>query len=187
INIGVHIHLALQELLSREVSPLESVVLTFGKFTGGDAANIIPASLVMEGTLRTFNEKLRTHLLERINEICECTAKAFRGSAVAEIKGSTCSLQIDSKTADIIAEGWKKEEGLTTVLSEYKMSGSEDFAEIAKLVPSSFFVLGGGTATDGCHVGLHNPAIVLSEASLPYGAAAYASGAAAWLQAYFCN
>ena len=59
INIGVHIHLALQELISREVDPAEAVVLTFGKFQGGGAANIIPATAVMEGTLRTFNEELR--------------------------------------------------------------------------------------------------------------------------------
>ena len=47
INIGVHIHLALQELLSREADPAELVVLTFGKFQGGDAANIIPSSAVL--------------------------------------------------------------------------------------------------------------------------------------------
>ena len=64
INIGVHIHLALQELISREVDPAEAVVLTFGKFQGGGAANIIPATAVMEGTLRTFNEELRARLLE---------------------------------------------------------------------------------------------------------------------------
>lgn len=183
INIGVHIHLALQELLSREISPSESVVLTFGKFTGGDAANIIPAFMVMEGTLRTFNETLRAQILERIKEICECTAKAFRGSVAIELKGSTSALQIDSKTTDIVAEGWKKEEGLESALSDQRMSGSEDFAEIAKLVPSTFFVLGGGTADEGCRAGLHSPALVLSEACLPYGAAAYASGAEAWLQA----
>ena len=47
-----------QELLSREADPAELVVLTFGKFQGGDAANIIPSSAVLEGTLRTFSEPL---------------------------------------------------------------------------------------------------------------------------------
>ena len=73
-----------------------------------------------------------------------------------------------------------------------KMSGSEDFAEIAARVPSlasvslmdpsTFFVVGGGTAQDGCGVSLHNPKIRFREEALIYGAAAYASGAAMWLE-----
>ena len=108
INIGVHIHLALQELLSREADPAELVVLTFGKFQGGDAANIIPSSAVLEGTLRTFSEPLRTHLLERIDTICTCTAEAFRGRAQVTDLCSTCSLQIDGDTAAAVAQGWQR-------------------------------------------------------------------------------
>ena len=55
-------------------------------------------------------------------------------------------------------------------------------AEIAARVPSTFFVVGGGTAQDGCGVSLHNPKIRFREEALIYGAAAYASGAAMWLE-----
>ena len=181
INIGVHIHLALQELLSREADPAELVVLTFGKFQGGDVANIIPSSAVLEGTLRTFSEPLRTHLLERIDTICTCTAEAFRGRAQVTDLCSTCSLQIDGDTAAAVAQGWQRE-GLKMLQRGEKMSGSEDFAEIAARVPSTFFVVGGGTAQDGCGVSLHNPKIRFREEALIYGAAAYASGAAMWLE-----
>ena len=181
INIGVHIHLALQELLSREADPAELVVLTFGKFQGGDAANIIPSSAVLEGTLRTFSEPLRTHLLERIDTICTCTAEAFRGRAQVTDLCSTCSLQIDGDTAAAVAQGWQRE-GLKMLQQGEKMSGSEDFAEIAARVPSTFFVVGGGTAQDGCGVSLHNPKIRFRAEALIYGAAAYASGAAMWLE-----
>lgn len=181
INIGVHIHLALQELISREVDPAETVVLTFGKFQGGEAANIIPASVVMEGTLRTFNEALRARLLARISSVCAHTAEAFQGSAQVTNLCSTCALVIDEDTAQAVARGWQKE-GLKMVLRSDKMSGSEDFAEVAAQVPSTFFVMGGGTAEDGCGVGLHSPEIRFREEALIYGAAAYASGAAAWLR-----
>ncbi len=180
INIGVHIHLALQELLSREVEPGKLAVLTFGKFQGGDAANIIPASMVMEGTLRTFDEELRAFLLDRIRTVCDHTAQAFRGSVQIEVLYSTCSLGIDEAVAQSVARGWKNE-GLQIIRQDAKMSGSEDFAEVAARVPSTFFVLGGGTAKEGCSAALHNPEICFSEDALPYGAAAYASGAAAWL------
>lgn len=183
INIGVHIHLALQELISREVDPAETVVLTFGKFQGGEAANIIPASVVMEGTLRTFNEALRARLLARIETVCTHTAEAFRGSAQVTNLCSTCALVIDEDTAQAVARGWQKE-GLKMVLRSDKMSGSEDFAEVAAQVPSTFFVMGGGTAEDGCGVGLHSPEIRFREEALIYGAAAYASGVDAWLGAH---
>lgn len=181
INIGVHIHLALQELISREVDPAETVVLTFGKFQGGEAANIIPASVVMEGTLRTFNEELRTRLLERIEEICVHTAQAFRGSAQVTNLCSVCALTVDEDTAKSVARGWQGE-GLKMIRRSDKMSGSEDFSEVAARVPTTFFVVGGGTEADGCGVGLHSPQIRFREEALIYGAAAYASGAAAWLK-----
>ena len=145
------------------------------------AANIIPSSAVLEGTLRTFSEPLRTHLLERIDTICTCTAEAFRGRAQVTDLCSTCSLQIDGDTAAAVAQGWQRE-GLKMLQRGEKMSGSEDFAEIAARVPSTFFVVGGGTAQDGCGVSLHNPKIRFREEALIYGAAAYASGAAMWLE-----
>ena len=182
INIGVHIHLSLQELLSREIEPGKPAVLTFGIFQAGDAANIIPGTAVMEGTLRTFDESQRKYLLARIREVCAHTAQAFRGSAEADVLYSTCALTIDTATADQTAAGWIKE-GLRIMLQDQKMSGSEDFAEVAARVPSTFFVVGGGTAADGCGVPLHNPTIRFNEDALPIGAAAYASGAAAWLEA----
>ena len=59
------------------------------------------------------------------------------------------------------------------------MSGSEEFAEVAAQVPSTFFVVGGGTAEDGCGVGLHSPEIRFREKAL-----IYASGADAWLETH---
>ena len=181
INIGAHIHLALQELISRETDPEETVVLTFGKFLGGEAANIIPSSVLLEGTLRTFHEGLRARLLERIQTVCACTAEAFQGKARLSVLSSTCALQMDKETVESVACGWK-EEGLPMFFREARMSGSEDFSEVAARVPSAFFVVGGGTAEDGCGVSLHHPKIRFREEALVAGAAAYAAGAAKWLE-----
>ena len=54
ITTGVHVHLALQELIAREVPAAKEVALTVGKFAGGQAANVIPDTCVLEGTLRGF-------------------------------------------------------------------------------------------------------------------------------------
>lgn len=181
INIGVHIHLALQELLSREADPAELVVLTFGKFQGGDAANIIPSSAVLEGTCAPSASRCAPTCWNGSTPSAPAQRRPFRGRAQVTDLCSTCSLQIDGDTAAAVAQGWQRE-GLKMLQRGEKMSGSEDFAEIAARVPSTFFVVGGGTAQDGCGVSLHNPKIRFREEALIYGAAAYASGAAMWLE-----
>ena len=68
INIGVHIHLALQSLIAREANPNDASVLTIGQFPAGTAANIIPETAVLQGTLRTDSVESRKLLLKRIKE-----------------------------------------------------------------------------------------------------------------------
>ena len=74
INIGVHIHLALQELIARESDPTHSCVLTIGQFAGGTAANIIPETVVLQGTIRTNKPEARELLVRRMKEVAEKTA-----------------------------------------------------------------------------------------------------------------
>lgn len=80
INIGVHIHLALQELIAREANPQDICTLTIGKFNAGSAANIIPESAILQGTLRTNNVSTRENLLSRMKEVCHKIADTYRGT-----------------------------------------------------------------------------------------------------------
>ncbi len=84
INIAAHIYLALQAINAREVSPQTPVVLTMGKFSGGEAPNIIPEEVVMEGTIRTMDRDLASQIFTRMEEIALQTALMFRGSAEVE-------------------------------------------------------------------------------------------------------
>lgn len=113
--------------------------------------------------------------------MCSHTAQAFQGSAQLEVLRSVSSLSIDEETSSSVTQGWQRE-GIKMLHRSDKMSGSEDFAEITANVPFTFFVVGGGIAEDGCDVSLHNPTIKFQEEVLIYGAAAYASGAASWLE-----
>lgn len=183
INMGVHLHLALQEIISREVNPEEMVVLTVGKFQSGSAGNVIPEKAVLEGTLRTFNEETRKFVLKRIDEVTNGVASTFRGNADINYKGSVSSLKVDPEMADIIGQALKELLGEKNVAqTEERMTGSEDFAEIAAKVPSMFFVIGTGSPEEGYRYGGHHPKVVFNEDCLPIGAAAYAHGAAKWLE-----
>ena len=76
INIGVHIYLALQELIARESNPADSCVLTIGRFCAGEVANIIPENAILQGTLRTNNEAAKSvneplrYITEVLNILC---------------------------------------------------------------------------------------------------------------------
>lgn len=82
INAGVHVYLGLQELIARECAPGKEVTLTIGQFQSGTANNVIPETAVLQGTLRTFDNFLRQHFIQRIDrdykEYCLCISRRSR-------------------------------------------------------------------------------------------------------------
>ena len=183
INVGVHLHLALQELIAREVDPQDQAALTFGAFHSGDAENIIPKAAVMKGTLRTVRQETREFLLERIKKCVEMSAEMFRAKASLEVPASVSALTVDETCADIIGKGFSETLGKAAVRVSQTTSGSEDFAEVSRLVPSMFFVVGGGDKEHGYEFAGHHPKVRYDETSLASGAAAFACGAKAYLAA----
>lgn len=183
INVGVHIHLALQELIAREVDTQDQAALTFGEFHSGDAKNIIPKTAYLGGTLRTVRQETREYLLARIENCVEMTAKMFGAKASLEIPASVSALTVDETCADIIGKGFSETLGKAAARVSQTTSGSEDFAEVSRLVPSMFFVVGGGDREHGYEFSGHHPKVRYDETSLASGAAAFACGAKAYLAA----
>ena len=75
----------LQTIVSRELNPLDSAVITVGKMTAGTAANIIPSEVVLEGSMRYLLPETRRQIHESIKRIADGTALALRVHAEAEI------------------------------------------------------------------------------------------------------
>ncbi len=76
VNAAAHILISLQEIQTRELSAGDRAVLTIGTIHGGTAANVIPDTVVMGGTLRTYDEEIRRYIKERITQIAEGIACA---------------------------------------------------------------------------------------------------------------
>lgn len=182
INIGLHIHLALQELISREIDSRQAALLTIGQFHAGDAANIIPQTAFMEGTIRTFSNDTRSFLVNRLKEIVESVAKTFRGTASVEMISKVPTNYVDEKIMNQMLQAVNDlaDENLTTALVE-PLQGSEDFALIAEKVPSAYFVLGADFPGQDTVKAPHNPKVVFNEEVLSIGAAVYANCAKSWL------
>ena len=185
INIAAHIYLSIQEILVREITATKSAVVTIGKFAGGDAANIIPGEVVMEGTIRSLDKELGEFIFNRINDIVVSTAKMFRGSAELIELASAPPLNNDIDLAKEVTSYVKDLIGeRSVVLFEQGGMGSEDFASYSYEVPSVYMMLGAGTKQENALYGesMHNEKVVFNEDILATGAAIHTYSAIMWLK-----
>ena len=185
INIAAHIYISLQEIIAREVSPTQPAVLTIGKFAGGDAPNIIPGEVIMEGTIRSLNKELGEFIFNRMNEIVTSTAKMFRGEAELIELSSVPPLANDTDLAKEVTTYVKDLVGeQAVVLFEGGGMGSEDFASYSYEVPSVYMMLGAGIKQEDPSYGepMHNEKVVFNEDILATGAAMHTYCAIMWLK-----
>lgn len=183
INTAVQIYNQLTSIITREISAFEFTVLTIGKFCAGDVSNIIPGNAVLEGTLRTFSEDVRSFAVNRIQEIINLVAKANRASVDFEILKYGPVLVNDehiTKTMFSYLGEILPPDDLDMALQ--KRTFTEDFAEIACRIPSLMIMLGGGDISEGCEFTLHNQKAIFNEKMLPIGAAALAHCAMRYLE-----
>ena len=181
ITAGVHVHLALQEVMAREVAAAKEVSLTIGKFAGGAAANVIPDSCVLEGTLRCFDPELLQALKARIEEVVRGVAATYRVGV---------SIQTLSDVPPLVLDDAMTQESLgyvdtaledATFLPLFHAMASEDFALVSERVPSAYFTVGAAASDTQEHFAQHHPRARFDDAELPLGAAAYAAVALGWL------
>lgn len=183
INIGVHIHLALQELIARESDPTHSCVLTIGQFAGGTAANIIPETAVLQGTIRTNKPEARELLVRRMKEVAEKTAAVYNGTVDIEMISEVPPLICNPKLTDEVV-GYMQELGIPglTPYPGISASASEDFAVIAEKVPSTFMYLSAGYLDERGQYPAHHPKAQFNEDVCSIGAACLAHCASQWLK-----
>lgn len=182
INIGVHVHLALQELIARESDPSKACALTVGQFKAGTAANIIPEQAVLQGTIRTNDNEAREKLVRRMKEVAKKTAEVYNGTAeiemISEVPPLICNPEF---TNEIVS--YMKETNIPGLMPypDVSASASEDFAVIAEKVPSTFMYLSAGYMDERGEYPAHHPKARFNEDVCPIGSACLAHCAVEWL------
>ena len=183
VNIAVHIYMALQSLVCLEKPTDKNCTISIGCFQAGDSGNIIPDKAVLKGTLRTDDENCRQQMLKRIADIVKCTAETFGGMAKVDFTSGAPVLKCDNAFTDSVI---KYIDGLNIpdkkYITDIKANASEDFAYIAKEVPSAYIYLSAGFGDAKGEYTAHNPKVRFNEESLPMGAAVYAQCATMWLK-----
>ena len=182
-----NIHLSLQSILSREFSASDSIVVTVGKYSGGTAANIIPDTAEIEGTIRTFDNEHRNYVKNRINEIAKGISKAYRCSCEISFFNGCPSVFVPEKGSKDFSEIMNNIFDSKTLIPTSalnpsgKIMGSEDFAFVTEKVPGIMTVLTSGDSREGYVYPQHHPKAKFVENVLYRGSAAYAGFAIMWL------
>ena len=190
LTAAAHILIALQEIHARELSASDETVLTIGTFHAGEAGNVIPDTAAMGGTIRTYDEKTRAYLKERMTAIAQNVAEAFRASAEVSF-GSGCPTLVNDKDLSDKVTGYLKDllgadRAFTTAeLSGGKPArggGSEDFAYVSHNVPSLMLALAAGEPSKGYVYPQHHPKVKFDESVLSTGAAVFVDCALQYLR-----
>lgn len=170
IVIAGHIIVGLQTLVSRNISPLNSVVLTIGQINGGIKNNIIPNEVTMSGTLRTLDPETRSYAKRRLKEISENTALAYGGKASVEITDGYPALINDDNLVSIIKEVADQVLGEDKVsFKEFPSMGADDFAFFCQETKGAYYLLGCGNKSKGLTAPIHSEEFMVDEECIRTG------------------
>ena len=156
----------LQTIVSRNVPPLESCVVSVTQIHAGAAYNVVPETAKLCGTIRYFKDEVYEIARSRMEALCKGMAEAYGVEIKLDARNIFDVLHNDSELSDAYLEAAADIVGAENVSSDAApATGSEDFADMLKIVPGSYCRLG-HTGT----IGLHNPSFVLGQEILPVGA-----------------
>ena len=184
LTAAAHIHLALQEINSRELDPNQYGVFTTGRFQAGQTSNVIPDCAEMWGTIRTVDPTgaVGNQIKQRMEEITKGVATAMRCTADVEFFDHCPCMLVDDSLSRKIGGFMEELMGQGARKMHMQGGGSEDFSFVSHHVPTmSMFLTAGNTAEGFCYA-QHHPKVKFDDAVLWRGSAAYAWAALRYLQ-----
>lgn len=169
IAVGAQIVTTLQTIISREVDPTKEAVVTVGAFNSGKAANVIPDTAILKGTLRSFDPEVRDQIASRVGEIAQGVAKSMRAEAeFTYIRGYPATVNnveitdlVHSIASDVVGEENAFEGPLHM--------GAEDFSYFLEQVPGCFYFVGSRNEDKGFVWGHHHPRFDIDEDAMGTG------------------
>ncbi len=168
---------ALQGIVARNVPPLKTAVVTVAAIHAGDAFNVIPAEVLLKGTLRSFEPEVRELVIRRFKEIIENVAHAMQCEAEVEVKSITPALindpEVTAKVQQVAAKLLPNDEldFRTTTM------GSEDMAFVMQKIPGCYVFIGSANAEKHLDAPHHSSKFDIDESILPKAAGLMAASA----------
>jgi amidohydrolase len=172
VIIASHITTALQTVVSRNVRPLDTAVLSVTQIHAGDAYNVIPEQAFIRGTARAFAPETLQLIEQNMRRIASGVAGGFGAAAEVDFRVLFPPLVNDAAEAEFIADTAAELVGTDNVNRDGNLvMASEDFSYMLNRRPGAYIQIGNGDGAGGCEV--HNPGYDFNDAALPFGASLF--------------
>lgn len=170
IVVAAEIIVAMQTLVSREISPFHPAVVTFGSIHGGEAFNIIADTVEMRGTLRVYDADDRELLRRRIGEVARFVAEGMRAEVDYEIRRGCGACVNDEAMAALTRRAAEATVGASGVPGgDQRQAASDDMASFLAARPGCYFFVGASNAARGITAPHHSARFDIDEDALPIG------------------
>jgi amidohydrolase len=173
IVASAHVITAVQTIASRKVDAREPIVVSFGIIRAGQAWNIIPGSVEMEGTIRTHDDEVRRQAVAEFKRIVQHTATAHGATAEIELGDYGPAVWNDPELGTRMRRSLERAVGEENVVESPLVMGGEDFAHYAKKIPGFYIFVGVRNESIGAVHAVHTPYLIVDEAALPVGVRAH--------------
>lgn len=161
---------SLQTVVSRNISPLNSVVVSLGKISGGVKDNVIADEVEITGTLRALDDETRSFTKQRISDIVSKTASAYGGQGTTDFHDGYQALINNDEVVDVVKENAEKILGNENIVfKEFPSLGAEDFSYFSDVAKGAFFHLGCGNKEKGITSSIHTEGFDIDEECLKTG------------------
>jgi hippurate hydrolase len=164
VLVGAQLITMLQQIVGRNVDPLESAVVSICEFHAGNARNVIPQTAILRGTVRTLTPKVRELVEKRVREVVAGTAQ-ITGAKIdlTYTRGYPVTVNHAEQTG-IALQAAREVAGEANVHEMPPMMGAEDFSYMLEARPGAFIFCGNGDSA-----GLHHPAYNFDDEAIVYG------------------
>ncbi len=172
IIVGTQFVNAAQSVVSRNVNPLDSAVVSITQFHGGDAKNVIPASITLGGTVRTLDKTVQTSVRTQLENLLAGIANAHDATYTFDYQKGCPVTYNHEPCVDVVLSSAQMLVGNDNVI--YPISpilGGEDFACYSQKVPACFVMVGAGNEQEGIVNMCHHPQFDIDETCMIYGMA----------------
>lgn len=170
---------ALATVVPRSIDPLAVAVVSFGKIAGGNARNVIPATVELSGTIRTLDPEVRTGLLSLVEKLVGQAAGAYGVAAEVQFTGHFPAVVNPGELVGFCRQSLA---GMVDIVDPTPVTVTEDFSQFQQQVPGVMLWLGAGNPDKGITHPLHSDCFDIDEDALAYGAATLAKLAFDWLR-----
>jgi hippurate hydrolase len=179
---GAGIVMALQSIVSRNIDPLQTAVITVGALHAGSANNVIPQSATLELSVRALDRTVRQTLETRIRDLVHAQAQSYGVKAdITYRRGYPVLVNTPAETDFARRVALDLLGANSVTMQGAPLTGSEDFAFMLERMPGSYLLIGNGDGDSAGACMVHNPKYDFNDANLPVGAAYWVALARTWL------